>query len=260
MNRIQPPLGQQTTSNVSKQTPGKPSPDAQAICNSLASIGRLSTRSEPTPRAVFSPLHYEPGYAYPLLVWLHGPGDDERQLRRIMPLVSLRNYVAVAPRGTQEVGGDEQRGFTWEQTSRQIDDAAEAVVESIEFVQDRFHIAPSRIFLAGYQAGGSMAMRLAFQHPDRFAGVVSFGGPFPQGNQPLGRVNALRELPLLLAMGRDSQAYTETRLCHDLRLAHSAGLCVSVRQYPCGDELTTEMLSDIDCWLMDQVCGSGGIP
>ena len=44
-------------------------------------------------------MHYAPGYAYPLIVWLHGSGSDERQLQRIMPLVSMQNYVAVAPRG-----------------------------------------------------------------------------------------------------------------------------------------------------------------
>ena len=48
------------------------------------------------PHALFAPLHYASGYAYPLIVWLHGSGSDERQLQRIMPLVSMQNYVAVA--------------------------------------------------------------------------------------------------------------------------------------------------------------------
>src|SRR4051794_5650794 len=55
-------------------------------------------------QALFTPLHYERNYAYPLIVWLHGPGDDERQLKRIMPLVSMRNYGAAGPRGTVETG------------------------------------------------------------------------------------------------------------------------------------------------------------
>ena len=63
----------------------------------LGVIERQSGHS--TPHALFVPMHYEPNYAYPLLVWLHGPGDDERQLQRVMPLISLRNYMAVGPRG-----------------------------------------------------------------------------------------------------------------------------------------------------------------
>jgi phospholipase/carboxylesterase len=38
-------------------------------------------------------------------------------------------------------------------------------------------------------------------------------------------------------------------------LFHSAGMVVSVRQYPCGDELTTQMLHDADVWMMERVTG-----
>ena len=48
--------------------------------------------------SLYVPLHYERNYAYPLLIWLHGPSDDERQLRTIMRHISVRNYVGVAPR------------------------------------------------------------------------------------------------------------------------------------------------------------------
>ena len=64
---------------------------------------------------MFGPLHYEAGYAYPLIVWLHGWGDDETQLKRVMPLVSMQNFVAVAPRGTRPVPAEEEgkQGYTW---------------------------------------------------------------------------------------------------------------------------------------------------
>jgi hypothetical protein len=35
---------------------------------------------------------------------------------------------------------------------------------------------------------------------------------------------------------------------------HAAGCTVALRQYPCGDELTTTMLSDLDRWMMAIVC------
>ena len=67
------------------------------------------------PHATFAPIRYERGYAYPLVVWLHGALGNEQQLRRVMPLVSMRNYVAVAPRGTS--GDRVRRGaFSWRQT------------------------------------------------------------------------------------------------------------------------------------------------
>ena len=68
---------------------------------------------------IFTPVHYERNYAYPLIVWLHGPDDDEHQVTRIMPHVSIRNYVAVGPRGTL-ASRDVPGGYGWSQTPRHI--------------------------------------------------------------------------------------------------------------------------------------------
>ena len=200
------------------------------------------------------PHHYEPGYEYPLLVWLHGPGDDERQLRTIMPHVSLRNFVAVGPRGCSlPLPGE--GGFRWNQTLTAIEAAEQQVFDSIEAACARFRIAASQVFLAGFQCGGTMALRIGLQHPERFAGIASIGGPFPEGAAPLARLRHLRGLPLLIAQGRDSLEYPLQQTCDELRLFHMASLHVSIRQYPVGDELTTAMLSDLNAWLMEQVTG-----
>ena len=65
----------------------------------------------------------------------------------------------------------------------------------------------------------------------------------------------MRKLPLFIAQGRDAERYSIERSCDELRLFHSAGMSVTVRQYPCGDELTTNMLSDMDRWMMEIVTG-----
>ena len=100
-----------------------------------------------------------------------------------------------------------------------------------------------------------MAVRLAMRHPKRFAGAISVGGPFPTGYCPLLYLEQIRHMQILIAHGRDSQDYPMDRICDDLRLFHAAGLKVTLRQYPCGDELTTKMLEDIDGWVMQQVTG-----
>jgi phospholipase/carboxylesterase len=208
-------------------------------------------------RALFVPLHYERNYAYPLIVWLHGPGDDEQQLKRIMPLVSMRNYVAVGPRGTQETAGVADRGgFEWSQSADHILLAEHRVLSSIDAACEKFNIDPARIFLAGFACGGTMALRVALNHPDRVAGVLSLGGSFPSGQTPLKRLSEVRQLRLLLATGRDSLQYPSQQVCQDLRLMYAAGMSVSLRQYPCGDEVTTLMLADMDRWIMDQVNSS----
>ncbi len=105
-----------------------------------------------------------------------------------------------------------------------------------------------------------MAMRLAFAHPEVFAGVFTLGGPFPKDRQPLCRINSVRNLHVMVAFGRDSMHYCEDHVCRDLRLLHATGVRLTARQYSHGDQLTDQMLSDADCWMMRIVTGEHDKP
>jgi phospholipase/carboxylesterase len=199
------------------------------------------------------PVSYEKNYAYPLLLWLHGPGDDERQILRILPHVSLRNYVALGLRGTSEqaAGG----GCCWSLDESSIDTAQNAVHAAVEIACERYHVHRDRIFLAGLEAGGTLALRLALAEPQLFGGAISLGGRFPTGGAVLNRFHAARNLPLLLLHGLSSAHYPQEDLCNDLRLFHAARLQVHIRQYACGDEVDSLMLRDLNAWLMERVTG-----
>ncbi len=207
--------------------------------------------------ALFAPMHYEPGYAYPLVVWLHGPGDEERQLLRVMPLVSMRNYVAVAPRGTLPARAAEPTGgacgYDWRQTDRHVALAEQRVFDGMEAARTKYRVDAGRVFLAGFDSGGTMALRIALAHPRRFAGVASFGGPLPTGCSLLSSFAEARQMPVLLAAGERSAAHPPESLCDNLRLLHTAGLQMTVRPYPCGQELCPQMLADLDRWIIEQI-------
>ena len=102
----------------------------------------------------------------------------------------------------------------------------------------------------------TMALRIALSCPERFAGAIACCGSFPEGHAPLARLNELRQLPIFLAHGRESQVYTVDQACDHLRLFHAAGMSVSLRQYPGGDYLDTQILHDLDVWMMDIVNGN----
>jgi len=203
------------------------------------------------PQCLLAPVHYERNYSYPLLVWLHDDGGSERELKRIMPLVSLRNYVSLAVRGISTSGA----GYEWPETPDAILAAEARIAEAVETARQRFNVHADRIFLAGAGAGGTMAIRIALREPERYAGACSIGGAFPQRHSPLARLSRARDSRLLIMHCRDSQSYTVEQVCSELALFHAAGMSVTLRQYPCGDELTTQMLRDLDVWLMEQVTG-----
>jgi phospholipase/carboxylesterase len=220
----------------------------------LSSRRRATELDFDLPYATFAPVHYEPRYAYPLVVWLHDSDSNEQELPQIMPLVSMRNYVAIAPRGTCEQSRGRGR-YGWRQSNDAIESAQSRIVECIAVARQRFNIHESRIFLVGRGAGGTMALRTAWREPSKYAGVVAINGPVPSRMSPMRRVNELRHVPCLLTTSRNSQAYPADQVCRDLRLLHVAGCTVALRQYPGGDDLTSNMLSDLDRWLMELVCG-----
>lgn len=247
MNRIElPALGVSLPLSFSDDSATS---EMDMLLRSRAALLRAPADECITPHTTFAPIHYESGYAYPLVVWLHGGSDNERQLARVMPLVSMRNYVAVGPRGTTADRGG-RGAYRWRQTPDDIELATARVEHCVEIAERRFHIHAERVLLAGFGCGGTMAVRVAWNNPDRFAGAATIGGPLPAHNRPLRHVNALRRLPCFLAAARRSCAYPESAVCDDLRLLHSVGCTVDLRQYPCGDELRTNMLADLDRWMM----------
>ena len=112
-----------------------------------AGLARFCVSEAAVPHAIFAPLHYERGYAYPLIVWLHGQGGNERQLQRIMPLVSMRNYVAVAPRGNRLPEPPDTEAYGWLQTEEHIQQAQQGVFDSLELASRTVQRVPAAGFL-----------------------------------------------------------------------------------------------------------------
>lgn len=217
------------------------------------------------PCSVFSPMHYEAGYAYPLIVWLHDEGEDEHAIKEVMPQISMRNYLAIGVRGTlihedNEAGSYDDAssdGYTWRQNSDHCFLAQQRVTEAIEHVRERFNIHESRIFLAGRGAGGTMAFRLATREPELFAGAISLGGAFPRTEAPLARVAEARQMPLFVAASCDDETYPPETVCSDLRLLYSAGMSVTLRHYPEDKPYRDHIHGDIDRWIMELIAASG---
>lgn len=227
-------------------------PLATATCNPKApaldfSKQLFASTSDPT---LFVPMHYEAGYSYPLIVWLHSDGDDRNELTRVMPELSMRNYVGVGP---QAQAGNEHHGFYWEQTPTSINHSVQAVCDAIDYARMTLNISSERIFLAGFGSGGTMAYRVGLEIPEVVSGIISLNGPMPDELTPLRDWMRCRELPLFWGHCRKSLEFSEDKLCEQLKLLHVAGFSVTLRQYPNGDELPTQMLTDLDRWIMEMI-------
>ncbi len=227
--------------------------------NSNASFGLADTWSHNTShRSFFLPVHYSETYQYPLLVWFHSNGFNEHQIDQVMPHISLRNYIGVGIRGTKAIDSIGHR-FDWHSSAAGIATAQEAVIQAIEAATERYSINRSRIVLAGYREGGTMALRTAMREPDRFAGVISLGGRMPNGS--IRNIQQLRErrMPMLWQWGTENSQFNQQNLKTDFQTCMAIGSRVEVRQYPGDDEMTTIALHDLDEWTMRHVVADSSI-
>src|SRR5262249_38125843 len=116
----------------------------------------------PLPVVTFLPTGYEPRYAYPLLVFFHGRGGNERQLLRLAPRVSRRNYLSIGVRGQQTVldRTTGKRGFGWAADLTTESLTEDYVFSAIEQTFQSYNVHPDRIFLVGFCEGATQALRM----------------------------------------------------------------------------------------------------
>lgn len=205
------------------------------------------------PFATFLPQGYEPRYAYPLLVFLHGRGESEQQWIDLAPTISRRNYICLSLRGPQPVARpDGTVGYGWGDGDgdRELDLEA-SIFEAIRETMRSCHIHSQRIFLAGCCEGAATALRIGLTYPEKFAGVVSFNGWLPK--QPvvgLGRFKRHRRLAVFVGHGTLNRVVSPKRCKEAFSLFYSAGIPVSMRSYPVGHGIHQEMLRDMDRWVL----------
>lgn len=227
------------------------------------------------PAATFIPRHYEPGYAYPLLVLFHGRGGDERQLLRVMPRISNRNYIAIGLRGPQTTPArrDGSVGYGWAQAARgattgegvatlalprmpQLSEAtceylAEYVSQGVAQLRRRYRIDKRQIYLVGYGEGAAAAYRLGLGMPSRFAGIIAVNGWLPRNNGPLVWLPDARRLRVLIVHGTDNRLVPVSVAERAHRLLSTAGIPTELHVDESGHRINGETLRLINDWVME---------
>jgi phospholipase/carboxylesterase len=195
---------------------------------------------------------YEPRYPYPLIVFFHGRGGSERQLTRLAPRLSRRNYICLGLRGPELAVSREDRplGFRWDSDTSSDELVEECVFRAIEQARRTYHIHSERIFLAGFCEGAAVAYRLGLTHPDKFAGIIALNGQMPAGGPAL-RLPEVKRLPVLISHGLANAIVPLSYARSDFRLLYTAGLPVRLRTYLTTHRLHADMLGDIDRWIME---------
>ncbi|HRY31857.1 MAG TPA: alpha/beta hydrolase-fold protein [Bacteroidales bacterium] len=112
------------------------------------------------PYSLFVPRYYErDAYRYPLVVYLHGSGEDDRSLSSFLG-TATGDFMVLAPKGRGN-----SNCFATPEALRDVRMAIADVVSN-------YSIDTTRIILAGFSMGGYGAMRVFYEYPKLFSGAA----------------------------------------------------------------------------------------
>lgn len=214
------------------------------------------------PVRTFLPTDYQPRYAYPLVVLLHGNGGSEESVGRLAPRLSRRNYICISLRGPKDLGrrADGRAAFGWGTDNSDDGMIEEYLVNAVEQTRRTYHVHSERVYLAGVCEGAEVAYRLGLGMADRVAGVIALNGQIPKGSgAPLFRLGAVRNLPVLIGHGVANPVVPYASAQRDYRLLYAAGADVRLVGYPTNHKIHPNMLRDVNRWIMGGVTAEFGL-
>jgi polyhydroxybutyrate depolymerase len=135
------------------------------------------------PVLVSAPEDYRNATDMPLIVLLHGytsSGESITDYWGLGGLVEDYGFVLASPDGTREAGG-RQNAF-WNATdaccnfeNSPVDDS-QYILHIIDEIKASHPIDPNRVYVIGHSNGGFMSLRMAYEHSDVIAAVISMAG------------------------------------------------------------------------------------
>jgi len=139
-------------------------------------ISQIETKLVPGPvvYSVLYPDNYEEStQKYPLILFLHGGGDNHTILNKIKPIVEelwkrkmLLDAIIVSPSCTRSLYMDYQNGTEqWESF---------LIREFIPYLISKLPLDRERIIMSGISMGGLGSLRLGFKYPNLFDAIVAF--------------------------------------------------------------------------------------
>lgn len=133
------------------------------------------------PVEVFVPSSYDAATPMPLLVLLHGYGVSsviQEGYFQLQTLAEQRGFLYIHPDGLKDAQGSQYWNATdacCDFTPTNVDDSA-YLQQVVDDIKARFNVDPRRVFFVGHSNGGFMSYRMACDHADTIAGIVSLAG------------------------------------------------------------------------------------
>ncbi len=127
------------------------------------------------PAALQAPISYLPTEPTPLLLAIHGWGDNRwAPLNDYGEAANAAGWLLAAPDMHGERSAAPRPPYDHPLASRA---SQQDILDTIQWVRQRYNVDPNRIYIAGTSMGGQIALVTAAKNPGLFAAVVVDRGP-----------------------------------------------------------------------------------
>ena len=147
------------------------------------------------------PEGYDADVPTPLIVSLHGytsSGEQHDSRWGISALADAYGVLVISPDGSREPGGDRQRYWNASDAccnffGTDTDDSG-YLRRIIDEIKAGYNVDPGRVYVIGHSNGGFMSFRMAYDHSDVVAAIVSLAGAnhFEERDPPSHPVHVLQ--------------------------------------------------------------------
>ena len=187
----------------------------------------------------------EPGV--PPVIMIHGKGGDEKVMWVLESVLPEGGLVA-SPRGLYHLS---EGGYQWKEstdrtwpTVSNFARAGEALLKTVDDLEERFGLDRDRLVLMGFSQGAAMAfagVALGMLHP---AALVSLAGYLPEGD-----IDLLRGSHVFWGHGLQDDLVPIARAREDVEKLMAVGAEVNYCETDIGHKLGVECARGLNRWL-----------
>ena len=201
------------------------------------------------------PLHYithNENSGAPLLLLLHGYGSNEQDLIGLASYLDVR-LMCVSARASYAL---DFGGFAWfnidmrpEGISFDFDEARQSLQQVLALVEVlAAEYQPSKLFVGGFSQGATMALAIALQQPDRFAGALALSGLYGEALMPEDP-QSVRGFKVFVSHGIQDSKISIAQARASKELLDPLGLDMVYNEYDMPHTIDQSCLEDISVWL-----------
>ena len=210
------------------------------------------------------PPDYESRDDWPVLVGLHGGGNDAEEFLSVRDMFDIPEFVFAAPRAPYPFSDDGQLAYDWSLwPSGDLDTMERGAAASEEWIAAciralKAQYPKSPVYLLGFSQGALMTYRAGIRHCELLDGLIVLSGPglyeplispwigeFEPKWPSEAELSAANELRVFIAHGREDHAIKYTLAERSHQVLAAAGFDVTFHAFNGGHSLADAQADSI---------------